>query len=364
MRLRAKSITALFALLTVLASCNFLMYDNREIPPRQIPAMEHVYTKEIPQNNASYTLNGAVLSGQPDSFEVLLLAEYENNPPQFLYLKPESPAIFIDNALSNPRSLMRCSSGFAAVTVINSTNKSLDTTYFMNNQILNSTPIFSFGTSSLPALPSIQFPVYDPQQSIPFITSYDPDNLYLVPWINLMWQPQTMFTNIVSRLREAFSLLNDTNYPAASFWNINSYNMQQAECLYNSTMLLRVSKYSESGKLSEKYLFLVNTQSSALVGPKRVFVDLPSVLFKDADGNVMVLQAVKKNERSTTFQFLDASLNIRKKLVVYGDSVYPLGYQTRAGIPGLAFLVRSSRWGSSLYYLSVFFLPLSKIGEL
>lgn len=354
------------ALLSFLASCNLLMYDNREIPPRQISAMEHVFTKEVPENDYRYWFEGAILSGQPDSFEVLLRAERDGNPPQFLYLKPDSPAVFLDNGLSNAKSLMRYTIGFATVTGDENT-RSLKNTYIDSTSVSETTPIFDFGTlSSLPGgiPPSPRFPVYDPQQAVPIILAFDAYNFHTAPYVFSSFQGPYLFTNVVSRLRETFSLLNDTNYPEASFWNTNSFNMNQAECLYSSAMLLRVAKYDASGNLSEKYIFLVNTQTSALIGPKRVFIDLPSVLFKDSEGKVMVLQAAKKNERSTTFQFLDDSLNIKKKLVVYGNSVYPLGYQTRAGVPGLAFLVGSVRWGSSTQYMSVFFLPLSKIGEL
>lgn len=351
-------------MLICITSCNLLMYDNREVPPRQIPAMKHIYTETVPQTEKPYRFMKAVLSGLPESFEILILMEHDGGYTEFFYLNPGNSILTLKNNLQNPRSIIRNSTGFSVVTGDTET-RTLNIVDISGNALEQGLSQFGFGKNetSLTVLPfDPRFPVYDPQAAVPIIVSYTPDNLYTAPYISTSFQGPYTYNGTVKGIRAAFSLLNEANYPATGFWNSNTLSVDQVEALISNTMLIRTSKTSQT--LSEKYLFLLDTQTHKLIGPRRDFTDIPAVLFKDADNTVYVLQAIKTDERRTIFQLLDTSLTAKKKLVVYGNAVYPLGIQTKQGKPGLVFLVSSTRWGTPTMFLSVFFLPLAKLGEL
>lgn len=364
----------LFTLLVILMSCNIFMYDNREIPPRQIPAMEHIYTKELPDSMGVF-FPKAVLSGIPEDTCVLLIRDKKRDTGtterKFLFLSRDYVTVLsYDPELVDPWYLMRHEQGLGfALPIGDSANRALSEISFIDNntRVDLTNNYFTYGTdnSQLNTLSSARIPLYDFQNKRYVVLGYDDTNLGSAQFNTGTFTTPVQFPGVTTKLKDAFSFLNNSTFPNTSFWNVGSFYLEQAETLNNEGLiLLRVAKKSALTNLTESYIFLFDTNRSTIVGPKRALIPLPSVLFKDDAGVPWVLQAASKDNYSTTFQLLDRTLAIKKKIVVYGNSVYPLGIQTISGVDGLVFLTIAARLGTPTLYLSLFFLPLSKLGGL
>ena len=353
------------------------MYDNREIPPRQIPAMEHIYTKRLPDDMLGYFeyFPKAVLSGKPEDTSVLLIryttTETVNPEHNLLFLSRDYITVLSNDTGADPWYLMRHEQGlgFALPTGNTATRALYEINFSVNNSAILTNEYFTYGTNNnnISSLSTARIPLYDFQNKRYIVLGYNDTDLgiSLYDSITTAFTSPVNFYDVTARLKDAFSFLDNSTYPNTSFWNGGSFSIEQAETLsIERLLLLRITKRSALTNLTESYLFLFDTNSSTIVGPRRVLVPLPSVLFKDDAGVPWVLQAASKDRYSTTFQLLDRTLAIKKKIVVYGNSVYPLGIQTIHGVNGLVFLTSAARWGTPTLYFSLFFLPLSKLGGL
>lgn len=356
-------------LLILLVSCNLFMYNGRNVPPQQIPALTHIYTKTIPQELRIISYDNIVLSGTPESTEVLIYG-YIGSSDQKKFLRISGN--FVEPLLNNtatPSLLMRFNgNGFGIYR--GTSNDYFFSTIIMTNQDLSYGTGFQFSNNntSLVGIPDFRRqPIFDFQNQRLVILGTDEINIGTSSTndFGTTFTPPRSSPNLANMLKNAFIQLTNANYPDTSFWNTQTYTTKQIETLYDEGIFL--FSLSKSGGLRtyyERYLMLYDSNTGTLSGPRRVFLEIPAVLFKDTNGTIWILQPVYKDTYSLTFQLLDKNLAIRKKLVVYGDMVHPLGVQIIGGVPGLVFLTYVSMWNIPNQYISLFFLPFSKLEQL
>lgn len=349
----------------ILVNCSLLAYDGMVIPPQQIPQMRHLYTQEVPSEllKQIFNIEKVTLSGASDDLQVLFLVNTDSGR-KFLLLSQVNVSLLLDGT-GDGYNVMRSAIGFSVPAGDTASHSLFDISNDGISISQGDLVLMSFGTNNLPSgqIPDMRIPLYDPQVQQYTVVGFNDNDLGSAIYNGIGFNSTVTHPQVIQTLNNSFSLLNNNNYTATSFWNFKIFSFKQTEMLVNSNMLLlHVSKHSSN--IKEEYIFLFNTNTSELSGPKRVLVSLPAVLFRDTVGTIWVLQAVNKDKTCTIFHLLDNHLAIRKRLIVYGNTVYPLGIQTINGEQGLTFCVVSRRWNSPSMFFSLFFLPLSKLGEL